>query len=286
MGARRIAIKSHDGLALAGDLHGPDEGQSVILLHGGGQSRSAWRGAARRFGLAGLRAVTMDLRGHGDSDWSPDGSYRFEDYADDLVRTIDYLGGPAIVVGASLGGHVGLITSARFPDQVRALALADVTPWIDETVGDDMRNGMRAATSGFASLEEAAAMVDGLRDTAPRRDASGLRAHLRVGEDGRFYWRWDPRFLRDETLRHGGEGGMFEAEARRLTVPVLVMRAERSTITSPEQVETFRKTIPWLRDVTIAGAGHMVTGDVNDAYADAVLEFAASLPKSDKELCV
>ena len=56
------------------------------------------------------------------------------------------------------------------------------------------------------------------------------------------------------------------------------MRAEHSTITSPDQVAIFRKTIPWLRDVTIAGAGHMVTGDVNDAYADAVLEFAAHFP--------
>ena len=275
MGAEPIAItvRSIDGLALAGEVHG-DGSALAILLHGGGQSRSAWRGAARRLAIAGLRVCAMDLRGHGDSDWSPAAAYTFDDYVGDLIATIDRLGGPALVVGASLGGHVAIVAAARHPDRISAIALADVTPWIDERIGDVMRDGMRAAAAGFATVEEAAAMVDGLRDTAPRRTASRLAAHLRTGPDGRLYWRWDPAFLNDDVLRHGGAGGMFEAAAKRLRLPVLLMRAEHSTITSPEQAATFRATVPWLREVTIAGAGHMLTGDVNDAYAQAVLQFA------------
>ena len=275
---QRVTVPRNDGLSLAGDLYGDADAPLIVLLHGGGQSRSAWRGAARRFAKEGLRAVTMDLRGHGDSDWSAETTYSFDSWVDDLVRTIDALGDqPAVVVGASLGGHVALIAAARHPERVRALALADVTPWIDETVGDIMRCGLRAAAAGFATLEEAAAMVDGLRDTAPRGNVSGLSNFLRTGEDGRLYWKWDPRFLSDATLRHGGSGGLFEAEARKLAIPVLVMRAEHSTITTPEQVATFRATVPWLQDVTIAGAGHMLTGDVNDAYADAVLAFVRAV---------
>jgi len=275
---RSLSIPRADGRALAGEAFGDDAAPLVVLLHGGGQSRSAWRGAARRFAASGLRAATMDLRGHGDSDWSGDGAYTFDDYVDDLVRTIDALQGPAIVVGASLGGHVALITAARHPDRVRALVLADVTPWIDETVGDTMRDGMRAAVSGFATVEEAAAMVDGLRNSVGPRDASRLRPFLRQGADGRLYWKWDPKFLNDTALRHGGVGGLFEAEARKLTVPVLAMRAERITITSPAQFATFKATVPWLESVTIAKAGHMVTGDVNDDYADAALAFVDRLP--------
>ncbi|NDI01045.1 MAG: alpha/beta hydrolase, partial [Actinobacteria bacterium] len=44
-----------------------------MLMHGGGQTRHAWGGAGAAFAHAGYRAVSVDLRGHSDSDWSPDG---------------------------------------------------------------------------------------------------------------------------------------------------------------------------------------------------------------------
>lgn len=275
---RLFEIAAGDGITLRGDLYGGEDGPTAILLHGGGQSRSAWRGAARRLAEAGYRAVAMDLRGHGDSDWSPAANYSFDDYSDDLARTIAAMGAPAVLVGASLGGHVSLVTAARHPDQVRALTLADVTPWIDEgETGSSIREAMRRMGEGVASLEEAAQLIAELRGGKPRRDVSGLRHHLQQRDDGRWYWRWDPAYLTEENLRHGGEGGLFVREARRLRCPVLVMRAELSTVTSAEQVELFRGAVPWLKDVVIPGAGHMLTGDVNDIYAAHVLAFLASL---------
>ena len=271
-----FAVTTADGITIRGDLYG-DEGPAAILLHGGGQSRSAWRGAARRLAEAGYRAVSMDLRGHGGSDWSPAGKYGFDDYADDLARTINTVGGPAVLIGASLGGHVGVVTAARHPDKVRALALADVTPWIDEgEIGSGMRDAMRRMGEGVGSLEEAARLIADLRGDAPRRDVSGLRHHLQE-RDGRWYWRWDPAYLTEENLRHGGEGGLFVREARRLRCPVLVMRAEHSNVTTPAQVELFRGAVPQLKDVVIPGAGHMLTGDVNDIYAAETLRFLAPL---------
>lgn len=273
-----------DGTVLRGDSFGQG-GKAAILLHGGGQSRSAWRGAARRLAQAGYRAVAMDLRGHGASDWSAGGNYSFDDYADDLARTIDLAGGRAVLVGASLGGHVSVVTAARHPAKVTALALADVTPWIDEgEIGTDIRAAMRRMGEGVSSLDEAAELVARLRGDVPRSDVSGLRKHLRQRADGRWYWLWDPAYLTEENLSHGGEGGLFVAEARRLQCPLLVMRAECSTVTTPQQVDQFRAAIPWLRDVVIAGAGHMVTGDVNDAYADEILPFLASLDSQTKDM--
>ena len=273
-----FAVTTADAITIRGDLYGGPAGPTVILLHGGGQSRSAWRGAARRLAEAGYRAVSMDLRGHGGSDWSPAGKYGFDDYANDLARTIDSLGGHAVLIGASLGGHVSVIAAARYPQKVRALALADVTPWIDEReTGIEMRAAMRRMGNGVASLDEAAQLIADLRGGEPRRDVSGLRHHLQQ-RDGRWYWRWDPAYLTEENLRHGGEGGLFVREARRLRCPVLVMRAEHSTVTTPAQVELFRAAVPGLSDVVIPGAGHMLTGDLNDDYAAATLAFLATLP--------
>ena len=278
-GPEPFEVTAAEGITLRGDLYGEAAAPAAILLHGGGQSRSAWRGAARRLTEAGYRAISMDLRGHGSSDWSPAGRYGFDDYSDDLARVIDAVGGHAVLVGASLGGHVSVVTAARHPEKVVALALADVTPWIDEVeAGATLRDAMRRMGEGVASLDEAARLIADLRGGEPRRDVSGLRHHLQHRDDGRWYWRWDPAYLTEENLRHGGEGGLFVREARRLRCPTLVMRAELSTVTSAEQVELFRGAVPWLRDVVIPDAGHMLTGDVNDIYAAHVLDFLGTLP--------
>jgi pimeloyl-ACP methyl ester carboxylesterase len=276
--SNRITVTAPDGLNLAGVVHGPADGPPIVFLHGGGQSRAAWRGAAKRLGAAGYKACTIDLRGHGDSDWSETMGYGFDDYVGDLAAVIVALGDrPATIVGASLGGHIGLLTSARFPERVRVLMMADVTPWIDEDSGDAMRADLRAANHGFASVDEASAMVSRLRGTPPPAGGSGgLVRHLRQGDDGRFYFRWDVRLMNDALLRGGGEGGPFQTAAARLQVPVLVMRAEHSTLTSPEQVAAFRKVHTDVEEVIIAGAGHMVSGDVNDVYADAIMAYLAA----------
>ena len=275
---RPFEVRTHDGIFVRGDFYGPTSGPAAVLLHGGGQSRSAWRGAARRFAEEGYRAIAMDLRGHGRSDWSPARNYSFDDYLDDLARTLDALGGPAAVIGASLGGHIGVVTAARYPDKVRALALADVTPWIDERkIGSAVRDTMRRMAEGAATLEEAAQLIADVRGGEPRRDLSGLARRMRRGENGRWYWHWDPAYLTEENLRHGGEGGLFVTSARQLRCPVLVMRAELSNVTSPEQIGLFHAAVPGLQSMEIPGIGHMLTGDVNDTYAAHVLRFLAVL---------
>lgn len=278
---REIGLVSHDGLRLAGEVHGGAQGQSILLLHGGGQSRSAWRGAARRLAAAGYRACAFDLRGHGDSDWSPDAAYGLDAFVMDLVAAIEAMGSPAILVGASFGGHVAVLTAARRPDLCRALLLADVTPWIDEAAGDHFRGTLRTSADGFASVEEAAAMIARLHgDPATLADPARLRRHMRIGADGRLHWKWDMRFLNDAHLRRGGEQGLFVAEALKLSVPVLVMAAEHSNLTTQAEIDAFRNAVPGVEAVTIAGARHMLTGDVNDAYAEAIIAFIERLGES------
>lgn len=274
---RGLRLAGAGGLLIAADAFGDPAGTPILFMHGGGQSRSAWRGAARRLATQGYRTLTIDLRGHGESDWAPDGVYSFDRYTADLEALVDWLGAPAILVGASLGGHVALVAASQRPDIARAVALADVTPWIDEDDADGMRQAMRRTALGFDSIEQAAEMVDQLRGTASRGKPEGLRPFLRNGADGRLYWRWDPRFLDDRFVRHGGEGGMFHQAASRLTVPTLLMHAEFSTIVEPAQVERFKQVLPALRCVEIKGVGHMVTGDSNDAYAEALLSFLETL---------
>ena len=272
-----LRVAGADGITIAADSFGSRDDDPIIFMHGGGQSRSAWRGAAKCLANKGYRALTIDLRGHGESGWAPDGNYSFDRYTADLQALVAWLGAPAVLVGASLGGHVALMTAATRPEIVKALALADVTPWVDEEYADGIRSAMRLTARGFDSIEKAAEMVDRLRGTAPRGQLEGLRRFLREGEDGRLYWRWDPRFLEDRFVRHGGEGGMFAQAAQSLQVPTLLMRAEFSTIVEPAHVRRFQQIRPELEYVEIKGVGHMVTGDANDAYAGPLIHFVERL---------
>jgi len=273
--ARKLAVTAKDGLRLVGEVYGDQGAQSIIFLHGGGQSRSAWRGAARAVADAGYLACAMDLRGHGDSGWSDALAYRFDDYVADLICVIDALGGePAVLVGASLGGHIAMLAAAGAPKYARALALADVTPWIDEQQGDFMRNTLREPAFGFSNIDDAGAMIARLSGTPmPIGRLNGLRRHLRTGSDGRLYFRWDARLMDNDRLRGGGEGGLFRKAAAKLDLPILVMHAEHSTLTTAEQIAAFRDVQPGLDTAMIKGVGHMVTGDNNDAYVAALLPF-------------
>src|SRR5690242_6502772 len=109
------AVASFTGAStnkLAADVYG-ESGEAVLLLHGGGQTRHAWRKTAEQIARAGRTAYAIDLRGHGDSDWIESGAYAFDDFAADVRAVADALaarsGKRPIVIGASLGGIAALL---------------------------------------------------------------------------------------------------------------------------------------------------------------------------------
>jgi pimeloyl-ACP methyl ester carboxylesterase len=267
------------GLGLAADAYGPPGAQPVLLLHGGGQTRHAWGSAATAFAAAGRRAYSIDLRGHGDSDWSADGSYGLDRFAADVETVSAGLYARPALVGASLGGLAALVAVGESETPVAtALVLVDVAPRVEtagrEKIGAFMRSGMR----GFESLDEAADTVAAYLPHRPRpTDLSGLRKNLRLRGDGRWYWHWDPRFIANVEGVDGQEGEVRHDRlcnaARNVHIPALLVRGGISDIVSDEGIRELQSLIPHLEVADVAGAGHMVAGDKNDAFNMAVIEF-------------
>ena len=114
------------------------------------------------------------------------------------------------------------------------------------------------------------------RDRPRPRDLSGLRKNLRQ-RDGKWHWHWDPRFVRGRDGIDGQEGlvdhDRLAAAARRVSVPTLLVRGRMSDIVSEDGVRELRELIPHAEVVDVAGAGHMVAGDRNDAFNGSVTEF-------------
>ncbi len=270
-----------DGLRLAASVGGPGEGQPVVLLHGGGQTRHAWRHAAADLARAGRRVISLDLRGHGDSQWSPESDYSFDAFAADLRAVLGTLDEPPALVGASLGGLTALLVAAEDPPiELRALVLVDVVPRLEREGVMQIVRFMLAHAEGFASLDEAAEAVAAYLPHRPRPESSaGLAKNLREGDDGRLRWHWDPQLLIGERVPDPEPAiARFEAACSKVRVPTLLVRGARSEMVSEDGVQSFLKLIPEAEFVDVREAGHMVAGDDNDAFNVAVEGFLARLP--------
>ena len=271
---------------LAGDVRG-DGALVAVLLHGGGQTRHSWKGAAQAMADRGMTAITLDARGHGDSAWMANGHYRFPDYAADaacVFRQIhERYGSRPVAIGASLGGISSLMAEGEAEQKdgialLSGLVLVDITPRMDPA-GVNKIVGFMAAKmhEGFANAEEAAdAIAAYMPHRARPKSLEGLRKNLRPGKDGRLRWHWDPRFIDGPASvgsdHEDSERRLLEA-SRRLKCPVQLVRGGRSELVSEAHAKEFLDMVPHARFVDVSEAGHMVAGDKNDIFAKVVLGF-------------
>ncbi|OHB31154.1 MAG: peroxidase [Phenylobacterium sp. RIFCSPHIGHO2_01_FULL_69_31] len=276
-------FRSSDGLDLAADRYGQPRRGSVLMAHGGGQTRHAWAKTAAALADRGWEVVTLDLRGHGDSGWSPTGDYGIERFAGDLAEVARAMGGRPALIGASLGGLAGLYAEAEIaPGGFSSITLVDIVPSMDPNGAAKVMEFMSAhVAQGFGSLEEAAEVIAAYLPHRPRpADLSGLAKNLRQGDDGRLRWHWDPGFVsgvhRGRSLR---DADAFQARLPALTLPVHLIRGRLSELVSREAAETFVAQLPNARFTDVAGASHMVAGDRNDAFLTAAVGFLEELDR-------
>lgn len=264
------------GVDLVADAQGPLTGPPVLFLHGSGQTRQSWSKALAEAARRGYRGLSIDLRGHGDSAWSPDGHYDLEAFANDLRAVVSAIHPPPVVVGASLGGLAGMLVAAATPGALRALVLVDIVARVEVKGTREVIDFMAGGTGGFASLEEAADAVSAyLPHRDKPKDTSGLACNLRQRADGRYYWHWDPAFMMmgKDSEQQQDAPNRLDVAARALTIPTLLIRGGRSRIVTEEGAREFLEMVPHADYVHIREADHMVAGDANDAFNDAVFAF-------------
>lgn len=267
-----IAVRriQNGDVALTVDMAGPLDGAPVLLLHGGGQTRGAWGGALLEGAKRGFRMLSADLRGHGESDWSADADYALSTHVSDIAAIVATLPRPPFLVGASMGGSISL-TYAGEGRPLAGLVMVDVAPTVNPAGTDRILDFMQGSPHGFASVDEAADAVAAYLPHRPRpKDTSGLLRNLRL-RDGRYHWHWDPRMFAAGRPRRDPEIG--RASARRVRVPTLLVRGRMSDVLSQEGVDDFLQLVPHAEFADIAGADHMVAGDRNDAFNDAIFSF-------------
>ena len=127
---------------------GPADGQLVVCLHGVTSRLSRFRRLARRGASRRFRVVGVDLRGHGESGWSP--PWNVETHVADLLETVSE---PAIWMGHSFGGLLVAELAARAPEHVQRAVLLDPALHIDPSTALAQAEAIRHETT-FDSLDE------------------------------------------------------------------------------------------------------------------------------------
>jgi pimeloyl-ACP methyl ester carboxylesterase len=276
----QLTLKGSGGLELSADAWGSPDDHPVLLLHGGGQTRHAWSGTGEALARAGWYAVSMDLRGHGDSQWSPAGDYRHGSFAADTTAVARSFSRPPVLVGASLGGLSSLFALGNAASQnarplARALVLVDIATRMEIDGAKRILSFMAANPDGFATLEEAAEAISNYNPHRPRpKRVEGLAKNLRMQEDGRYRWHWDPAFI-DGRLGPDNHSELTKLDdaARALDIPTLLVRGRMSDLLSEEGARVFLDQVPHAEFVDVSDAGHMVAGDRNDNFTTAVIDF-------------
>jgi peroxiredoxin len=133
--------------------------------------------------------------------------------------------------------------------------------------------------TGFSSLDEVADMIAEYNPHRPRpSDLNGLRTNLRRRGD-RWYWHWDPMFISENASHPPSEVSDVDRMNKAVEVilaggvPMLLVRGQVSDLVSQDRADEFLARFPAVEFVDVQGAGHMVAGDRNDLFADAVLNF-------------
>ena len=266
-----LAPESHD-VVLGGmrfnylEWEGSEE--TVVLLHGGALNAHSWDGVCHDLG-PDYRRIAPDLRGHGDSEWSPVADYRLNSHIRDVERFLDRVAPERFfLVGHSLGGHIALRYAALHGKRLKALVVVDTCPFVQPQAAIDKLREFLTGRNAFTQFEDA---IDYVLGYEPYRDADQLRRSLqfalRQTPDGSWTWKSDRRHLTqayfDQAMR---ELRSLENDLHAIKCPVLLVRGEHGVVSSAD-AEEFVRLLPGARVVTIASAGHNVHSDDPRALA-------------------
>jgi flavin reductase (DIM6/NTAB) family NADH-FMN oxidoreductase RutF/pimeloyl-ACP methyl ester carboxylesterase len=268
-----LTFEGFGSVALTAEAWGDADSPAVLLLPAGGQTRRSWRAAAQALADAGRYAICIDLRGHGGSAIPSDGRYDLDAYVADLRQVLRQMSNRPVVVGTSIGGLAAIAALGETPQPIASgLVLVGVAPWQDVAVAKAVAAELEEHSRGFADPKEAAEALSRLhRHQQVPASTATVEEDLTLAEDGRFYWQWDPRFLRGLNLRSAAE--RLEAAAPGIKVPTLIVHGEQSRAIGLDAVERLRGSIDGAELVSIAGVSHLAATDDTEAFNATLLEF-------------
>jgi pimeloyl-ACP methyl ester carboxylesterase len=249
------AYSDFDTISLATSRRGT-ETPRALLIHGIGDGGFAWDAFTSHAGPH-FAAMTLDLRGHGDSGWDPLQCYGTDVLAADVLRLIDALDLKDLgVIGHSLGAEVATRVAAARPERTRALVLVEGGPELERGNASLMMRQMQSTPRRYDAVAEFQAV---LAARYPLADPAALQHYaaraLRPGRDGRMELKMDPAFPLGMQLM---DAASYWAELSAVSCPMLLVCGQVSSVLSHHNAERLPRRLRNCRLATVAHAGHAV----------------------------
>lgn len=280
-------IRGADGISLK-LVEWSREGVPLLLLHGYSNEAHIWDDFVPTV-APHYRVLALDLRGHGDSDWHPDGAYGYEDHVDDIEAILESLEiDRLVVVGHSLGGRIAMLFGGRNPEKLAGLVIVDSAPELDRR--GTLRISMEAADNrdpSFGSVAEYEQTLVHLYPAATSASISRMARHgVRQRDDGRWVLKMDIAFRQSvagsgdgtdaqeiEKLHADAQDAMWAALAK-ITCPTLVVRGAASDVLAADVADRMAEEILQRGQLaSVAQAGHSVMTDNPEGFNEAVGKF-------------
>jgi esterase len=247
-------------------LHYLDWGNSsappVVCVHGYTSSAQAFNAPARHF-QSRFHWLAPDVRGHGESAWSPAGAYQYSDQVADLEGIVDQLGLEQFtLIGTSMGGIIAMAYAGAHPERLARLVINDIGP--DAEVGSQRITQMVGdRPDEFATLEDAMAYRRQMSPIVARRSEEDQRelalGVLRRRPDGRWAWKMDPAYVRQRVQQGPPPRPSLWPALQRIPCPTLVIWGMESDVLSEAQARRMVEVVPRGELVAVPGVGHAPT---------------------------
>jgi esterase len=242
--------------------------QPFIMLHGIGRIAHSFDHIAPRFNKD-YHVIAIDMRGHGDSAWSPEGAYLVEDYAKDLEAFIAQLNlRNVILLGNSTGGRVVQFYAGTHPERMAKLVVEDVGPERTNEIASGFARRVQTEENGWASEDE---LVASLMRGGGRVSEELQRNYAHFGSkrraDGRIVWKRDPNLVK----------GFIPTElwdqVFQIRCPTIYILGGASTIVPPDTQQKLRENLPAVQIVTMPKLGHYPHQEAPEDYIRIVRTF-------------
>jgi non-heme chloroperoxidase len=243
----------------------------LLLLHGFSVHARSWDPFAPAL-TTRYRVLALDARGHGESQWAPDGAYGIDHHVSDVVALLRAVGRERVsIVGISMGGRTAYNLAAADPDLVQRLVIVDIGPAI-VAAGAQRIQSTVSGVDRFATVDDA---VDAFLRSTPGAPIGIVRERVRnnlmLCDDGMLTWRYDVALRRGRINRPAADDQWALLE--KITAPTLILHGSRSDVLSREDAEQMEATIPDAQLVEIADAGHSIAVDQPSRFLGAIASF-------------
>jgi pimeloyl-ACP methyl ester carboxylesterase len=274
-----MTIPHQTGRVRSGDLQihfrrlGRPGGTPILIVHGLSYFSWDWLEVAQALG-AEREVIAMDMRGFGDSDWSPAQDYSVPAMAQDIVAVLDHAGWKrALLAGHSMGGRSTTCVAAKHPERVAGLVLVDYTP-------ENAPQGTRRTTEIVGNTPDSFASIEAAMQYFGKSERARFEQYLKKTDQGWSVKR-DP-FFRDQFKRilEGGERPKPGVDLWQLIgevrCPILSLRGTRSDMYAPETARKMKAANPRLQVIEV-DAGHHVAGENPQGFLAAVKRWETDL---------